>query len=416
VDALITIREHASRARERLPASMLPYWLAASRDDEAGGFLLHDDVLRRPARRIGRAVLKGWRVRPSDDKQLVTQARLVWVFARAHRAGYGDGVYLDAAGRGRQFLVDHFLDRERGGYRWKTDRFGAPVNDVKLFYGQAFVVYAFVELARASGTRAPLDDALDLFGAVERELHDDEHRGWREQAAGDWGALPDRDPRVEVEFAGHKSANGIVHWLEATSELGAETGDLDVRRSLAEALDVLRTHLFPADPNLTREPCLADWTPDPASEHRMSYGHNVEFAWLMLRAQDVLGVERDWERFHAYVDHTLRLGYDHDRGAAFTWGVGDQPASRRHKVWWVQCELIVALCVALEESYDERYAQALAQTLTFVERHMTDPRDGILLDSVEEDGRRRWPRKSGDWKAGYHDVRAAFRLRDGFAP
>ena len=66
--------------------------------------------------------------------------------------------------------------------------------------------------------------------------------------------------------------------------------------------------------------------------------------------------------------------------------------------------------------HDRRYEAALAQTVTFVERAMTDRRDGILLESVEEDGHRRQPRKSGDWKAGYHDVRAAVMLAEAFAP
>jgi len=366
-------------------------------------------------RRAGRFLVKGPRAAPSDDKQLVTQARLVWVFAHAHRVGFDHGTtYLDAAEQGRRFLLEHFHDPERGGYRWMTDRTGRVVNDVKLLYGQAFVIYAFVELARASGQRAPLDDALALFRVVERELHDDTDGGWREQAADDWSALPADDARVDVPFHGRKSANAVVHWLEATTELYADTGDEEVRRSLAEALDITRTHMFPSDPARAREPFLVDWTPDPASEHLLSYGHNVEFAWLMLRAQDVLDLDRDWERFHTYLRHTLRFGFDAQRGAAYTWGVGDQPATRRHKVWWVQCELIVALTVALQESYDERTAQALAQTLTFVERFMTDRRDGILLDSVHEDGRRKWPRKSGNWKAGYHDVRAAVKLAQAF--
>src|SRR5947207_2822976 len=50
------IRHHAARMRERLPATILPYWLEASRADEFGGCLLHDDVLRSPARRVGRVV------------------------------------------------------------------------------------------------------------------------------------------------------------------------------------------------------------------------------------------------------------------------------------------------------------------------------------------------------------------------
>jgi mannose/cellobiose epimerase-like protein (N-acyl-D-glucosamine 2-epimerase family) len=416
-DPHATIARHAADARRRLPETMLPYWLAVSRDDEAGGYLLHDDVRRNPIRRVGRVLLQGARPRPSDDKQLVTQARLLWVFSHAHQKGFDDGtVYVDAATRGYRFLRDHFRDPERDGYRWMTDRYGQPVNDVKLFYGQAFVIYGLVEYARASGTCEPLADALALFRAVEHELHDDRYGGWREQADGDWSALADDDPRIEMPFAGRRSGNAVVHWLEALTQLYADTADPDVRRALVEALDLGGRHLFPADPGRTREPCLPDWTPDPASEHLMSYGHNVEYAWLMLRAQEVLDLEPDRDRFHAYLDHTLRVGFDHRRGGVYTWGHGDEPAHRRHKTWWVQCELIAALTDALTVRHDERYAGALAQTLDFVERHMTDRRDGILLDSVQEDGRRRWPRKSGNWKAGYHDVRAAVKLAEGFAP
>ena len=92
-------RADAARTRERLRASMLPYWLEASRDDVAGGFLLHDDVRRGPVRKVGRVLLRGRRPAPSDHKQLVTQARLVWVFAhvapegvrRRHRVPRGRG-------------------------------------------------------------------------------------------------------------------------------------------------------------------------------------------------------------------------------------------------------------------------------------------------------------------------------------
>jgi mannose/cellobiose epimerase-like protein (N-acyl-D-glucosamine 2-epimerase family) len=416
VDARSTIEQSARRARRRLRESMLPYWLRVSRDERAGGFLLHDDISHSPLRRAGRALLKRPRRPQSDDKQLVTQARLVWVFAHAHRTGYGNGnAYLDAAHQGRAFLVDHFRDPAADGYRWKTDRDGRPVNDVKLLYGQAFVIYAFVELARASGSPDALTDALALFRAVERELHDDRYGGWREDADGDWSPVAADDRRVEVAFSGRKSANAILHWLEATTELYAETGDAAVRRSLEEAVELCRLHAFPPEPAQTREPFLPDWTPDPQSEPRSSYGHNVEFAWLMLHAQQVLGVEPDWGHFHAYLDHTLRVGFDHARGGAFMSGRTDRPADSRYKVWWVQCELMVALSVALTARWDDRYAVPLAQTLDFVERYMTDRSDGVLFDTVYEDGRPRWRRKSGNWKAGYHEVRAAVRLAEAFS-
>ena len=235
--------------RRRLPESALPYWLATTRDDEAGGYLVHDDLLRGPLRRMGHRALRGRRPPPSDDKQLVTQARLMWLFSLAHRRGYGrDREYLDAATSGYRFLLDHFRDRDRGGYCWMTDRHGQVVNEVKVFYGQAFVIFAFVELARRRAIGNRSSTPARSSRTVEHELHDDEHGGWREHAAGDWGVLADDDARIQVPFGGRKSGNAVVHWLEALAELCAETGDAVARGSLAEALDVSREHLFPADP------------------------------------------------------------------------------------------------------------------------------------------------------------------------
>jgi mannobiose 2-epimerase len=416
VDPLDTVTAYAQLVRTRLPKSILPYWLRASRDDLAGGYLLRDDFMRGPVRRVGHAVVRRTRPAGSDDKHLVSQARLVWVFAHAHRHGYGTGsVYLDAAHCGQRFLLEHFRDHDREGFRWTTDRLGRPANDVKLLYGQSFVMYAFVELARASGAREPLDDALALFRAVECELHDDHDGGWREHADWDWSPLRDGDPRAELPLVGRKTANAMVHWLEAITALYAETDDAEVGRALIETVDLCRRHVFPADPSDAHDALLPDWTPDPARARLASYGHNVEYAWLVVRAYEALGQQPDWRHFHAYVEHTLQCGFDHERGGAFTFGHGNDPATDRQKVWWVQCELMAALTVALAERDDERYARALAQTVAFVEDSMTDRRDGILLEAVEEDGRRRRPRKSGRWKAGYHELRAEVMLTEAFA-
>jgi len=400
-----------------LPTTIFPYWLRISRDDVAGGYRLRDDIMRSPVRAAARSLRHGRRPSPPEEKELVSQARLVWVFAHGHRREHDDGTaLLDASHRGRQFLLDHHLDHERGGYRWSTDRVGQPRNDVKVLYAQSFVIYAFVELSRASGSREPLDDALELFRVIERELRDEHNGGWREHAHGDWSPLRADDARPGMAFPGRKSANALVHWMEALTALYEEVPDPAVRRALVEAVELCHDPVFPADPGATHEVFLPDWSPDRGGEQRASYGHNVEQAWLLLHARDALGEARDWERLHTYVEHALRVGFDHRRGGAFTWGHGDEAAVGREKIWWVQCELMIALTEALLDRADERYERALAQTVTFVEQSMTDRRDGILLESVHEDGRRRYARKSGNWKAGYHDVRAATRIAEAFAP
>ena len=116
MDARETVARHAALAERRLPATILPYWLR-SVDEEHGGYRLHDDVLRSWPRRAGRLLRRRSAPPGPDDKQLVDQARLVWVCAHAHRKGLVDGdVALRAASSGYEFLHDHFLDPVHGGY------------------------------------------------------------------------------------------------------------------------------------------------------------------------------------------------------------------------------------------------------------------------------------------------------------
>src|SRR5262249_56506863 len=106
----------------------------------------------------------------------------------------------------------------------------------------------------------------------------------------------------------------------------------DVRRSLLEALRVSHQYFFPPDPAQCCQYRQRDWSPVAgASSNAVSYGHNVEFAWMLIRAETVLGLPPSWELFYAHLDHALRNGYDDRRGGAYHPGLGNQPATRTEK-------------------------------------------------------------------------------------
>jgi len=66
------VRQHVKEYRAQLVLKILPYWLKTI-DPSHGGFLLGDDAIR------GRSAPK--------EKQLATQARMVWAFSHAHLHG-----------------------------------------------------------------------------------------------------------------------------------------------------------------------------------------------------------------------------------------------------------------------------------------------------------------------------------------
>lgn len=390
-------RDLASRAaftRATLAGTMLPYWYDTTLDREHGGYVLADDLAR------GRGV--------ATEKQIVSQSRLVWGFSHAHRAGFGDArrSYLEAAAHGYRFLQRHFRDAEHGGYFWTTDLAGNARNRNKVLYGQTFALYALVEYARASGEEEPMREALALHRILRERARDAKHGGWHGILRPDWTPIRAPEPGVTLEIPGQKSANATLHVMEALTELYAATGDPEVKASLEETLLIGVTRFFPKEPSAYRSHFHEDWSPVEGGAEPGSFGHDVEFAWLMIRAQQALGVAPDWQHFHAYLDRALSRGFDEERGGLYARRASDGTPTDTDKIWWVQAELLAALVTALEHAPSERYETSIARLLDFIGAHMADPKDGIWIESVGADGRPKKTAKAHAWKASYHDVRA----------
>ncbi|HUA68025.1 MAG TPA: AGE family epimerase/isomerase [Candidatus Saccharimonadales bacterium] len=394
----------AREVKTQLVDRILPYWYDTAQDTNQGGYLLDDDAVK------GRSV-------PSE-KQIVTQSRMVWAFSLAQIEGYSgtNRNYLAAATQGYHFLLDHFYDRQNGGYFWTTDLNSKPVNDCKFLYGQAFAIYAFVEYYRASGDMSALNHALELYHTVQKHLHDAKNGGWFEHADRTWKPLPPGDPRNQVEVIGYKSANSHLHWMEALTELYDATHDLNVRKSLAEALRVNATYFYPNDPAQCAFYRQFDWKPVTApGSAGLSYGHNVEFAWLMIHAETVLGEKPSWNHFYALLNHALKNGFDPKRGGLFYRGFNNHPATDTEKIWWVQAEMVSALTMALKHRDNPRYAIALNKELHFIRTYQVGPRGGVWLYAVAADGKPTDTTLANSWKANYHDVRAMMKFVDAFA-
>lgn len=384
----------------------MPYWLRTAPDSLHGGYRLMDQPAT-PKRwfsaRTPRAV-------PPPRKYLVTQGRMLYGFSLAHRLGLGGGRpdYLMAAELGYRFFSETMLDREHGGLVAATAYDGCVVDARKLLCGHAFAVYGLVEYHRASGTEPPLRLALEIYRTMQTHFHDREHGGWIEHADRAFRPLRYSLPPTTgiVGAAELKSADAHLHWMEALAELYQATGDDGVGSSLAEAIHFNRTCFFPAGVAVAYPLRTQDWRPIGGSRYDvLSYGHAIEFAWLMIRAQQVLGTPPAWDHFHALVSHVLRWGWDHRRGGAFSFGPGSGPATDRRKTWWVQAEGIAALADGWEERRPG-YDTVLSGLVDWILAHHIMDADEIWITSTDEAGAPLDLTKAGPWKAAYHDLRA----------
>lgn len=403
--------EMAAWFEASLRERVMPFWLRTAPDLERGGYRPH----------AVHPSSSGRRPPPGAPplKPVAIQGRTLYGFSLAHRLGLAgeSGRYLQAAEHGYRFLRDVLLDRQHGGLFAVAGDDGRIVDSRKLLYNQTFAIYGLVEYHRAGGDPAPLELALEVYQALHAHLHDREHGGWIEHADREFRPLRFTLPR-QPGLPGVpelRSADALLHWMEALAELYHVTRRRDVETALVEALHLGRSCFYPAGRGTTYPYLTRDWRPVGGSRYDVfSYGHTLEFAWLMVRAQQVLGDTPDWEHFHHLVGQSLRWGHDRVRGGLYFKGPASGPATDRSKVWWVQAEAIAALCDGLLDRDERDYSEALRGLVGWVRRHHILSDDDIWITSTDEAGRPLDLTKAGPWKCAYHDVRAMAKFIETF--
>src|SRR3954447_23307199 len=195
----------APELRKNLEQAVVAFWYPRSIDRANGGYLLAFD---------DRAATTG-----TPNKMIVSQARMVWLFARLARSGYRREEMKEAAAQGFRFLADRMWDPEHGGFYWEVDPTGTRVTDGgKYTYGESFGLYALSEYYRATGDEKALALATRLYDLLVRYARDPEHGGYYEFFTRDWKAPPD-DARSHVGGPpGAKLMNTHLHLLESVAE------------------------------------------------------------------------------------------------------------------------------------------------------------------------------------------------------
>jgi mannobiose 2-epimerase len=399
---------------------MLPYWHATV--DSRGGYRVYDPGDRSWRAQI-KSLIKGENDRAPNEslRGVVSQARLLWVFSHAHLLGYSTSQhdYLKAATHGYSYFIERMLDREHGGCYWKTDVNGGVIEPHKILYGQSMTIYALVEYYRASRRSDALELACSLFEIVQQKFYDKVHGGWIEHCDRDFAPLTCTGERVPgmPDIVGFKSGDAHLHLMEALTELCAEAKDTPVRDALLETIELLCTKFYPPSVSASCEYRLGDWQAVVNDDlSAVSHGHMIEFAWLLLHAQQTLGLPQDWDHFKSLVDHSLRYGFDHQRGGFYFRGKADEPASDTPKFWWVQAEGLSALTDAVAQFDSNEYSEPLTKLAEWILNYQIRSDDGVWIVSTDAGGRPQSIKKAGEWKAAYHEVRAITRFVQMFAP
>ena len=386
------IQAYAVRIEAEAKQNILPFWIRQTVDRERGtviGALTNDLVLPRSA-----------------ERGALLSARILWTYSAAYRL-YRDAAYLEMARLAHDDLINHFWDGEFGGFYWSIAPDGAPLQDRKQIYGQAFGIYALTEYHRATGLMEPLERAKDLFRLLEKYARDPQSGGYFEAFSREWEYID--DVRLSaVDLNEPKSQNTHLHVMEAYTNLLRVWPDATVRQTQSELLDVMLNRILCEKSGHLKLFFARDWTP---RSEGISYGHDIEASWLLMEAAGVLGDQALIARLKLLAlkiaDVTLAEGVDAD-GALFNEG-GPQGITNSDKEWWPQAEAVVGFINAYQLSAEERFLRAAFHCWDFIEARLIDKKNGEWFRGVTRDGVVLHEQlKVSFWKCPYHNGRACF--------
>lgn len=140
----------------------------------------------------------------------------------------------------------------------------------------------------------------------------------------------------------------------------------------------------------------------------MWVGYNLKTARFLLRTAALTGRDDLFRAGVEIVDFCLQHGWDRRNGGFFQFVYPNGLLASWRKLWWVQCEGMIALLLLYRMTGDPRYLERFEQVSRFAFAHLVDPAHGEWFASCDATGRVIETRKAYEWKAGFHTVQASY--------
>ena len=397
-----------------LTTGMMDYWYPRCVDEEYGGYLSNFD--------------KEWNQKERQPKFIVTQARHTWASAQMALMYPENPLYLKVSEHGYKFLRDFMWDKEFGGYYTTTNRQGECIEDerfeqTKTAYGNAFAIYGLAAYFEASDDSSALELAIKSFHWLDEHSHDPEFGGYFQFM------LRDGTPqKLGHQGTPPKDQKSSIHILEGLTALYEVWPDELLKSRVNEMLVLIR------DTITTEKGYLnlffrQDWKPvyytdeefsGGKSKHvfdHISFGHDIETAFLMLEASEAIGIEND-TRTHLVskrmCDHTINKGWDHETGATYESGYYFDDNEEitildSASQWWSCTESFHTMLIMAELHPEDpiNYYDAFALSWDYCKKNLIDYENGgWYISGIDQHPSAKDSDKGGIWKGNYHSARS----------
>ncbi|WP_209330158.1 AGE family epimerase/isomerase [Lunatimonas salinarum] len=410
-------QEYAEEFERSIQSIILGKWYPAAYDLEDGGYISAFEFDFTPSER--------------QNKMIVSQARHLWTTSKAAQDYPSVSHFREGADLGFAFIRDKFWDAEFGGFHTLLTKQGeviAPGPDSKTAYGNAFGIYGLAAYYAMSKNEEALELAKKAFLWLEDHSYDPEYGGYFQHLAVDGTPLQRTSGTPSTSTIGYKDQNSSIHLLEAFTELYHVWKDPLLKRRLEYLLEIIRDKIVQPEgylqlflypdfsPVSFRDSSEAVIEQHHALDH-VSYGHDVETAYLMMEASEVLGRthdEKTWSVGKKMVDHALKYGWDDEKGGFYDGGYyfkgeSEPRVVKDTKNWWAQAEglntLLIMADIYPEDPWD--YFSKFSLQWEYIDNYLIDHEYGEwFAGGIDKQPQYKSSQKGHIWKTAYHNYRS----------
>ncbi|MGC4129109.1 MAG: AGE family epimerase/isomerase [Bergeyella sp.] len=374
-------------------SNILNYWAGNTIDEKHGGFIGEIDFEENK--------------NDKAEKGSVMYGRILWAFSAAFPVTKNPE-HLAIAVRAFEEIKTKFFNPKFGGIYWSINADGTPKDTKNQMYALAFVIYGLSEFYKISENKDALDLAILLYQSIHNHSFDKEKGGYFEAYTEDWNEI--EDVRLSEKDANEKKTmNTHLHIVEAFANLYQVWKNEELRQNIVHLLEIIDKYFI--DKNSWHLKLFFDehWN---EKKDVISYGHDIEAAWLLQWCAEISGDEnliRKYKNYAVKMAEVTLQGIDQDGGLWYEFDP-EKKELTTEKHWWVQAESWIGFVNAYQLTNDKKYLEIFEKNWNFTEKFIIDKENGEWFWGVDKNYNKIEKDKAGFWKCPYHNARACLEI------
>ena len=322
------------------------------------------------------------------DKSVWFQGRALWTFSKAYNTIEKNPEYLKAAENIYSFLPK-CTDTDGRMYFTVTEQ-GAELQKRRYYFSETFAAIGCSEYYRASGNKEALEKA-EMYFDVAYEC---------------FLGIRKNPPKINPENLKTKALSPVMIMLSTAQTMRSITKAEKYNKICKDCLDEILYGGFLKENALLESVSHNGEFVDSPNGRIVNPGHSMEAAWFVMLEGIISGNQDAIKAGKRIIDITLPLGLDKKNGGLIAFcDLLDRPPVQLEwdmKLWWPQCETIIALKMAYMLFGEEKYIKACKEFESYCEKYFVDCQNGEWYGYLHYDNTPSTTLKGNIFKGPFH--------------